>query len=608
MNEEELKQLLKAHEWNDVEFKEAQRAVPRNAYETVSAFANTGGGHLIFGVKKDGALFEVVGVLDVDKVQNEFVSTLRQTEKFNLILDFDEHLRNIEGDDLLIFYVSEAQRTDKPVYLNGDIRRTFIRKGGADVRCSQEEIQRLINDASVERYDGQIVEFDLESCFDTQSIAWYRNVYERKSENRSYADKNDIEFLFELGLIRETSQGWKATRAAILLFGRDGSFRDIMPRPVADCQRFGSVFGEYTPGSRWADRIVLDFNLVRSWQSLLNWYQRVATTPFGVDPATLQRTDMPPDYIAFREAVINVLIHQDYSDHTRKPEIRHFSDRTTFWNPGDAFAMLTDLLEPGEKEIRNPRIVTAFRRVGLSENAGWGLRDVFTNWQDLGNVPPVIENDKAAKTFQLTLLNEQLLSEEQIMFQAQLGVHLDSEAARLFAYICRKKEVSVGDAKAVLAQSTAQSLAKLDYLVNQALVRVIEYQSRYGLAEHLLARFLGDQATDQADQSLVTPAADQDSLKNRKAVGSELRLSEHQRAVIRLCEFPRSAGNLMDELGMSHRTFFRTRVLEPLLGGGLIKQTHPEQPTHPRQSYVLTETGLRLFQIIKSPGQPQNGE
>lgn len=608
MNQDELVQLLSAHEWNDIEFKEAQEAVPKNAYETVSAFANTAGGHLVFGVRKNGTRFEVVGVLDVDKVQNEFVSTLRQKDKISLIINVEEHLRNVDGNDLLIFYVPEATKTEKPVYLNGDIRRAFIRKGGADVRCSQQETQRLINDASADRYDGQIVEFDIQSCFDTASITWYRNVYERKPGNRSYADKNDIEFLFELGLIRETPEGWKASRAAILLFGRDGSFRDIMPRPVVDCQRFSSVFGEYAPGARWDDRIVLDFNLIRAWQSLLDWYQRVATTPFRVDAATLQRTDIPPDYIAYREAVINVLIHQDYSDHNRKPEIRHFSDRTIFWNPGDAFASFADLLEPGEKEVRNPRIVTAFRRIGLSENAGWGLRDVFTNWQQLGNVPPVIHNDKATKTFELVLPKELLLSEEQIMFQAQLGVHLDNDAARLFAYICREKEISVVDAKAILAQSTTQSLAKLDYLVNQSLVRAIEHQSLYGLAEHLLIRFSSDQASDQAGGRLVINITDQLPDTIQVTVGAKLELTEHHRAVIRLCEIPRSTNDLMSELGMNHRTFFRNTVLEPLLVGGLIQQTHPQQPNHPKQAYVLTEAGLRLLELMKTHDQTQNSD
>ncbi|KPA15184.1 transcriptional regulator with HTH domain protein [Candidatus Magnetomorum sp. HK-1] len=69
MNEQELVQLLNAHEWTDIEFKEAKEAVPKSTYETVSAFANTAGGYyLVFGIKKDGQSFEVIGVLDVDKL------------------------------------------------------------------------------------------------------------------------------------------------------------------------------------------------------------------------------------------------------------------------------------------------------------------------------------------------------------------------------------------------------------------------------------------------------------------------------------------------------------------------------------------------------------
>ncbi len=40
MNEQELLKLLSAHEWKDIEFNEAQRVVPENSYESVSAFAN----------------------------------------------------------------------------------------------------------------------------------------------------------------------------------------------------------------------------------------------------------------------------------------------------------------------------------------------------------------------------------------------------------------------------------------------------------------------------------------------------------------------------------------------------------------------------------------
>ena len=62
MNLDKLKQLLSGIEWTDVEFKEASHDVPKSGYETVSAFANTHGGWLIFGIKQGDDGFEIAGV------------------------------------------------------------------------------------------------------------------------------------------------------------------------------------------------------------------------------------------------------------------------------------------------------------------------------------------------------------------------------------------------------------------------------------------------------------------------------------------------------------------------------------------------------------------
>ncbi len=53
MDKTRLLEVLKGHEWSDVGFKRAQKGVPDSAYKTVSAFASTGGGWLVFGVQKE---------------------------------------------------------------------------------------------------------------------------------------------------------------------------------------------------------------------------------------------------------------------------------------------------------------------------------------------------------------------------------------------------------------------------------------------------------------------------------------------------------------------------------------------------------------------------
>ena len=339
----------------------------------------------------------------------------------------------------------------------------------------------------------------------------------------------------------------------------------------------------------------------RHGKTLVDRYLQHAERPFVIQPETLQRQDTPPDYIAFREAAINLLIHQDYGDHGRKPVIQFFRDRTMFWNPGDAFATPEELLDPGEKEVRNPRIVAAFRRIRLSDQAGTGMRSIFRSWGQLGHVPPVIANDKAGKSFQLCLLKEELLSEEQLLFQASLGVHLSEHEAAAFAFACQHGRLRLVDVKAVTGFPAPAAQAVLDKLVAQVLIQRVEAtpQLYYVVVEHLRNRLTNHLApSDQpigATSRLVTdqPGSAADNLVTDQPEPL-LQLSQAQRKIVMLCDIPRSIASIMEHLGVEHRAFFRRTHLEPLLKGGVLRMTYPQRPNHPKQTYVLTENGVKL--------------
>ncbi|MBM9518327.1 putative DNA binding domain-containing protein [Desulforhopalus vacuolatus] len=601
MNEKEILDLLKQHEWKDIEFKEAKTTVPKNAYESVSAFANTEGGYLVFGVKKDGSDFDVVGVIDVDKVQNDFLTALRQKEKFSSIIEVQEGLQRAEGKDLLIFYVPEVNRTNKPVYLNGNIKRSFLRKGACDVKCSDEELKRLLTDASKERYDGRTVDYDISKCFNSKDIMWYRRQYEGKAGNRTYADLSDEEFLFQFGLLKETPSGRKPTLASLLLFGQDGYLRGLLPRPVIDCQRY-LYRSDSSDERRWHDRAVCDYNLVQSWTAIIEWYYRFAEIPFEVDPKTMQRKDQPVDYVAFREAIVNMLIHQDYSDHTRKPVIQHYKDLTRFWNPGDAFVSVSDLLEPGEKETRNPLIVTAFRRIGFSENAGWGLRDVFSSWRGLGHVPPELTNDKSKKSFELVLKLDVLLSADQLKFQKTIGVHLSEDEAAAFAYACKKQApFLLSDIKGVLNKSTSACVAVVDQLVNQVLLSRID-ENIFELAPVMKQRFQAEvQAGAQVDSSYThdgvhdAESGGHDGVHDDKSGGHD-ELNDTERKILCACMNTKSTPELLSELGYTSRTRNYRTALSKLIDNGLVLMTQPDKPRSKSQKYVISDKGTTVLQ------------
>jgi len=606
LNEQGLLKLLSAHEWNDIEFKEARTAVPKSAYESVSAFANTSGGHLVFGVKKEGTDFEVVGVLDVDKVQNDFLTTLRQKEKLSLIVDVKEHLHSVDKKDLLVFYVPEVSHAEKPVYLNKDIRRSFLRKGACDVRCSHDEMQRLLRDAASERYDSEALnEISASEFYDQGTVNWYRKIFNQRQPGR-HETLSDLDFLLEWGFVKEIDEKLIPTRAALLLFGTGRYIRQILPRAVVDYQRIDSKFNDWSPEKRWDDRMVFEENIIQTWLGLVEKYMRLSESSFSVDPATLRRTDDPPDYISFREAAINLLIHQDYGDHSRKPVIKFFKDKTIFWNPGDAFVTKAELLEATEKEVRNPKIVNAFRRIGLSDQAGTGIRSIFSNWHHLGNIPPEVNNDKSGKTFELCLLKEKLLSEEQILFQSSLGVHLSPDNASVFAYACRHDTLTILDIKAITGKTTSECRKIGEHLVTQVLLQKID-EASFEVAEHLQKRFTefrsGSSPESMNDDDSnsgtdVTPPSVQVDKKTAQETPEKseqvVKLTDKDRQLLKLCEVPRSLGELQGVLGYSNRGHFKKNHVNPLISSGLIKMTKPDKPTASDQKYVLTEGGFRL--------------
>ena len=620
MNREELVERLRKYEWSDIEFKQARRGVPQDAYKTVSAFANTAGGWLVFGVSDSSGTLDVVGVVEVDKVQNDFLSTLRAGNKLNRVIAVEEQAEEMDGKTLLVFHVPESPRGDKPVYLGGDIRESYIRRGAGDERCTMPEIERFLRDAAAD-YDGQVVDLDAERFFDPDSLGWYRRVFDDRNPGRR-RELPDMEFLHEWGFVVEHGGRLAPTLAAVLVLGRGRYVRQVLHRPVVDCQFINSTFDAWPPDLRWSDRVVVEENLVQAWLILSERYVRRADRPFRIDPATLRRDGDPPDYISFRESAINLLLHQDYGDQGRHASIRLFRDRMEFRNPGDAFATIDELLEPGAKDERNPKIAAAFRRLGLSEQAGAGIRAIFRNWQALGHVPPMIDNDKTKKAFEVCLVRETLLSEEQRLFQSRLGLRLNDAQARVFAFACRQGRVSLVDAKAVTGWSGAEASATLEALRVQSVLQPLQ-EGSYGLAEHLEGRadlpLLGQSKSDQVHGSssdlgsdLVTDPPDTvdiDAMSTAQVArrpssmstehGSDVHmpaaaLSDMQWRIVASCDVPRLLAEIMDALGVVNRGYFKKTHLDPLIRAGFIALTNPAQPRAPSQRYMLTEAGVEL--------------
>lgn len=610
MTKDELLARLQSIEWNDIEFKEASWAAPKDALETVSAFANTAGGHLIFGVKQANGTFVITGVTDADAVQDTFLGWVRDQNKISVFLPIDGTAHTLAGETVLAFHVPEAKRNEKPVFIDRSPHKAFIRRGGRDDTCTKDELLRFIRDASNTRFDAEPLDVDTSRCFDEATVRWYRTRFSASNPGKDTAT-DDTTFLRHWGFLVEQGGVLRPTRAAILVLGSGEYVRQVLPRMAVDVQFYRNASSEYDSAVRWADRLTVEDNLIKAWQAIVEFYFRHSERPFGVDAATMRRDDDPPDYISFRESAINLLIHQDFGDTTRVPVIRFFRDQTEFFNPGDAFASREQLLDPGDKDVRNPSIVNAFRRIGLSDQGGTGVRAIFDGWRRLGYLPPEIENHKAEKSFRLRLRKEKLITEAQLLAQANLGAHLSAQEAAVFAYLTRKGQIDLTDVKALTGLSGADARQLVQRLTVQALmVAQGETGNLFSLAEHLRARFRpataeqteiseenqrsGSEIVETAAAGTTAQATDQATAQAASGQAKLVQLSAIQWQIVAFADAPRSITELLSHVGLKQRAFFKRQHLDTLLAGGILRMTVPDKPTSPAQRYVLTEAGIQL--------------
>lgn len=122
------------HENSRIEFKRAENALPKDFWETYSAFSNTDGGIIFLGVSENSPKNEITGVSDPEKVKKDLWNLLSNTEKVShrTIENSGVFTLDIEGKYVIIIEVSEAPAEMKPVYLKNNIKNSYVRTGDGD--------------------------------------------------------------------------------------------------------------------------------------------------------------------------------------------------------------------------------------------------------------------------------------------------------------------------------------------------------------------------------------------------------------------------------------------------------------------------------------------
>lgn len=389
---------------NRIEAKKALGGLPKSIWETYSAFANTYGGIILLGVEEmPDKSFHTVDLPDPEKLIKEFWDILNNPNKtsVNVLSSKDVFIQEINGDHIVVINVPRAERSYKPVYVDGNPLCTYRRNGEGDYRCSREEYQAMVRDASVKTQDMLVLnEMDL-TVFNRESIRSYRQRMRLSRPGHVWETLEEEDFLLKLGAVGIGSDGQKhPTSAGLLMFGNEYDIAREFNAYFLDYQE------QYDADTRWTDRIISSSG---DWSgNVYDFYFRVYNkliqdikVPFKMEGGT--RIDDTAVHQAIREALANCLVNADYYGRQGLVIIKK-RDSITMANPGGFRIEIDTAKSGGVSDPRNGAMLKMFNLIDIGERAGSGIPNIFRVWREQGWVMPIIAEQLEPARTALTLL------------------------------------------------------------------------------------------------------------------------------------------------------------------------------------------------------------
>ena len=112
MNKHQLHEIIKGGEGLTVEFKECRERISRNVYESICAFLNRQGGHLVLGVKDSGTIAGISPSV-FSNIKKDLVTTLNNPPQINPPLYVLPDTFTIKGKTVLYLAVPESSRVHR---------------------------------------------------------------------------------------------------------------------------------------------------------------------------------------------------------------------------------------------------------------------------------------------------------------------------------------------------------------------------------------------------------------------------------------------------------------------------------------------------------------
>lgn len=581
MTEQELLEILTMGEHSELECKLAKGGLPKDVWETYSAFANTTGGVILLGIEeKDNRFFPVKNV-DVVKLQKSFWDHINSKQvSVNILQNDDVQPIKINNYNILKITVPRALRQQKPVSVNenpyiGTYRRNFE----GDYRCSKEEVDNMIAESSNITRDSLVLEnYSLEDL-DLDSFKRYRQRFSVKNPDNSWNELNDLEFLRRIG-------GWDKDRekkiegltaAGLLVFGQEMNITNYFNNYFLD---YREHVNEYE-GQRWSHRFTSQNG---KWSgNLYDFYNKVIarisddlTVPFTLEKKDMARVSDTDLHKALREALLNTIIHADYFT-KGNIIVEKNKNEFKFVNPGLLRIPLEKAIGGGTSDARNKNIFKIFSLLGLGERSGFGLENIHNTWRKYQWELPTLEECFKPENITLLLKTTPIIPQT---FSNELEKLYPNEyrffslyELKLLGFLYEKDKITLLDAQTILNQKST--------FINKIFMRlenkqVLKKDFNNGELSYRLLK------PSKENQNLL------DNLKSKVESVSKSQRSTPQKlseAVLVICEENFLTLQEISTILNRNETHLRKTIVNPLLERGDLILKYPDKPTHRNQAY-----------------------
>ena len=379
-------------EMQTVEVKSAHDGCPTKLYDTLSSFSNQDdGGIILFGLDETKG-FDIVGVYDAHDLQHRIAEQCKQMQPairpLFTVCDIDKKIvvsAEIPGVDI----------ADRPVYYKGTgrLKGSFIRVGEADEPMSDYEMYSY--DAYRRRMhdDIRIAELAEVSQYDVALIAKYIDAIKENKPN--VAKLSNDEILELMGIVKNG----KPTLAGVLCFSKypQAIFPQLCITAVVVA---GTQMGETgADGERFIANKRIEGTIGQMLEDAVLFVKRNMREKTIVNEEGKRNDKTEYPIKAIREAVLNALMHRDYSIHTEGTPVRiiMYNDRMEIINEGGLYGKLTiDSLGKVHADTRNQILANLLEILKIAENRYSGIPTIRLEMKEYKLPEPIFENKRGS--------------------------------------------------------------------------------------------------------------------------------------------------------------------------------------------------------------------